>query len=95
MFDKRANGYARGEGIGTLVLKPLRDALLDNDPIHAIIRNTGLNQDGKTSVITQPSKDAQRELIERVYSEAGINPGETDFFEAHGTGELRIYPRVT
>ena len=86
MFDQRANGYSRGEGIGTLVVKPLTEALKANDPIHAIIRNTRTNQDGRTPGITMPSNDAQRSLILATYQEAGLDPSETDFFEAHGTG---------
>ncbi|KAG8533450.1 putative PKS/NRPS-like protein biosynthetic cluster [Bacidia gigantensis] len=86
MFDKRANGYARGEGIGTLILKPLSDALESNDPIHAVIRNTMMNQDGKTPGITMPSMSAQQALIEQTYRQAGLDVSGTDFFEAHGTG---------
>lgn len=86
MFDQRANGYSRGEGIVTLVLKPLKDALHDGDAIHAVIRNTASNQDGKTSGITVPNQKAQESLILSAYAQAGIDPGETDFFEAHGTG---------
>ncbi|POR36838.1 Polyketide synthase [Tolypocladium paradoxum] len=48
-FDHRAkSGFARGEGVGCLVLKPLDQALRDNDKIRSIIVNTGTNQDGKT-----------------------------------------------
>ena len=88
MFDSRANGYARGEGIGTLILKPLADALRDNDTIHAIIRNSGMNQDGKTPGITLPSQEAQTRLIQRTYQEVGLNPLDTDLLEAHGTGTV-------
>lgn len=52
MWDAGANGYARGEGIAAVMLKPLSRAEADGDPIHAIIRETGLNQDGKTPGIT-------------------------------------------
>lgn len=86
MFDQRANGYSRGEGIGTLVIKPLWAALQANDPIHAVIRNTRTNQDGRTPGITMPSLDGQRSLIQAAYREARLDPSETDFFEAHGTG---------
>ena len=86
MFDQRANGYSRGDGIGTLVIKPLSEALQANDPVHAIIRNTRTNQDGRTPGITMPSRDAQRSLIQATYQEAGLDPSETNFFEAHGTG---------
>lgn len=48
-FDHRANsGFARGEGVGCLILKPLDQAIRDNDHIYSTIVNTGVNQDGKT-----------------------------------------------
>lgn len=52
MIDAAANGYARGEGVATLVLKRLSDAISDGDHIECIIRETGTNQDGKTRGIT-------------------------------------------
>ncbi|PWY79152.1 polyketide synthase [Aspergillus heteromorphus CBS 117.55] len=87
-FDSRANGYGRGEGIATLVIKRLSDALAAGDPIRAIIRETGLNQDGKTETITTPSGDAQVAVIQDCYRRAGLNPRDTQYFEAHGTGTL-------
>ncbi|KAE8394085.1 hypothetical protein BDV23DRAFT_190741 [Aspergillus alliaceus] len=85
-FDEIASGYARGEGIGCLILKPLRDAIRDHDPIRAIIRGSGLNQDGRTPGITLPSGASQEALVRHVYQVAGLDPCETDFVEAHGTG---------
>jgi len=85
-FDDRANGYARGEAIGGLLLKPLSAALADGDTIRAVIRGSGTNQDGKTPGITMPSPEAQADLIRFVYDQAGLNMSETGFFEAHGTG---------
>jgi acyl transferase domain-containing protein len=85
-FDERANGYGRGEGTGVLILKPLSDALRDNDTIRAVIRGSGLNQDGHTPGITMPSKDAQAELIRSTYAAAGLDFDQTAYFEAHGTG---------
>lgn len=48
VFDDRGSGYARGEGAGVVVLKRLDLALQDGDPIHAVIANSGVNQDGRT-----------------------------------------------
>ncbi|KAE8822419.1 hypothetical protein PTNB85_10447 [Pyrenophora teres f. teres] len=85
-FDDRANGYARGEGIGVIILKPLDLALRDNDPIRAIIRGTAASSDGRTPGITMPSKDAQINLIRSAYHAAGVDVSETGYIEAHGTG---------
>lgn len=87
-FDHRAQGYGRGEGVATLLLKPVDDALRDGDPIRAVIRETALNQDGKTPTITSPSRQAQEELIRTCYSRAGLNPLETAYVETHGTGTM-------
>ncbi|KAK7976515.1 glycoside hydrolase [Apiospora arundinis] len=86
-FDSRADsGYAPGEGFGCLILKPLDQALRDNDKIRSIIVNTGINQDGRTVGMTTPSGEAQQRLIEEVYAKAGIDTQDTGFIEAHGTG---------
>ena len=85
-FDHRANGYARGEGFGVVVIKLLSDAIRDGDTIRAVIRSTGSNQDGHTPGVTQPSKDIQARLIRETYQKAGLNRAITRYVEAHGTG---------
>jgi acyl transferase domain-containing protein len=85
-FDSRANGYARGEGFGVVILKRLEDAIIDGDTIRAVIRSTGSNQDGRTPGITQPSSAAQERLIRETYRKAGLSTAFTQFCEAHGTG---------
>ena len=85
-FDAAADGYARGEGAAILVLKPLADATRDQDQIYAVIRATGVNQDGRTSGITVPNPQAQADLIRRVLSESGLRPEQIGYVEAHGTG---------
>ena len=86
MYDHRGTGYGRGEGVVSLVIKPLDHALRDGDNIRALIRNTGANQDGKTNGITFPSTEAQVNLMRSVYLAAGLDPVETEYVEAHGTG---------
>jgi acyl transferase domain-containing protein len=85
-FDERANGYARGDGVGVLFLKPLQDALDAGDTIRAVIRGSGSNQDGKTPGITMPNGLSQEALIRHVYQKAGLNPLDTSYVECHGTG---------
>jgi acyl transferase domain-containing protein/NADPH:quinone reductase-like Zn-dependent oxidoreductase/acyl carrier protein len=85
-FDERAGGYARGEGVGALILKPLEKAIADRDAIHAIISATGVNQDGHTTGMASPNKDSQEALIRTVYDKAKIAVDDIGYVEAHGTG---------
>ena len=85
-FDHRANGYARGEGVGSVIVKRLSDAIRDGNTIRAVIRGTGVNQDGRTAGISLPSSEAQESLMRSVYRNAGLNFKDTHMVEAHGTG---------
>ena len=87
-FDTRGVGYGRGEGVATLVLKRLEDAIQANDPVRAILCNTAVNQDGRTSGITFPNRVAQSDLQRHVFRGTGIKPTEIGYVEAHGTGTL-------
>lgn len=88
MWDKDANGYARGEGCAAIVLKPLSKAIEDGDHIECVIRGTGVNSDGHTTGITMPSPEAQTSLIRQTYQRAGLDPlrDRCQYFECHGTG---------
>ena len=90
MWDADADGYARGEGFASVVLKRLSSAIQDGDHIECIIRETGVNQDGRTTGITMPSNTAQTALIKETYAKAGLDiknlRDRPQFFHAHGTG---------
>ncbi|SPJ86884.1 uncharacterized protein FTOL_11909 [Fusarium torulosum] len=66
MWDASANGYARGEGVASIALKTLSQAIADGDTIECIIRETGVNQDGRTSGITVPRNVAQTTLMVQI-----------------------------
>jgi len=86
VFDASANGYVRSEGVGTVLLKPLTQALADNNRIYAVIHATGSNQDGHTKSVTIPSRQSQSQLMRAVYQQAKIDPKQVGYVEAHGTG---------
>ncbi|QKW37596.1 SDR family NAD(P)-dependent oxidoreductase [Actinomadura sp. NAK00032] len=85
-FDARANGFTRGEGCGVVVLKRLDHALRDGDRVHAVIRGSALNQDGRAGGFTAPNVLSQVSLIETALAEAGLEPADIGYVEAHGTG---------
>ena len=89
MWDADVDGYARGEGFAAVILKPLSQAIADNDHIECIIRETGINQDGRTKGITMPSATAQAALIRSTYARSGLDLTKVEdrpqYFEAHGT----------
>ena len=85
--DAHADGYVRSEGAGVVVLKPLRQALADRDPIYAVIRGSAINNDGRSSgSLGRPSRSGQERLLRRAYENAGVSPGSVQYVEAHGTG---------
>lgn len=85
-FDAAANGYARGEGAGVVLIKPLAQAQADGDPIYALIRGTAVTQDGHTNGITVPNGSAQERVMRLAYQRAGVSPKQIQYVEAHGTG---------
>ncbi|KAL9115269.1 MAG: hypothetical protein Q9227_001063 [Pyrenula ochraceoflavens] len=97
VWDADADGYARGEGVAVVILKRLSDAMAEGDHIECLIRETGSNQDGRSTGLTVPSSAAQAALIRQTYSKAGLNPrdpkDQPQFFEAHGTGTKAGDPR--
>ncbi|WP_429941312.1 amino acid adenylation domain-containing protein (plasmid) [Agrobacterium vitis] len=85
-FDRRANGYARGEGVGAIVLKGLEAAIRDRDPIQAVIRGVAINHGGKSASLTAPNPNAQAEVIRAALSDGDVAPDTISYIEAHGTG---------
>ncbi|QDZ12638.1 type I polyketide synthase [Devosia ginsengisoli] len=85
-FDRRANGYVRGEGIGAIVLMRETDALAQGRRTRALIRATAVNQDGRTPTLTAPDLHAQQAMMAALCNTADIAPHDVDYVEAHGTG---------
>jgi thioester reductase-like protein len=85
-FDAAADGYVRSEGCGVVVLKRLADAMAAGDPIWAVLRGSGVNQDGATAGLTVPSGEAQAALMRQTLALAQLEGDQIDVLEAHGTG---------
>ncbi|MEV6929978.1 SDR family NAD(P)-dependent oxidoreductase [Dactylosporangium sp. NPDC051485] len=85
-FDERANGFVRGEGGGVVVLKPLDRARADGDEIHCVILGSAVGNDGATEGLTVPGQAGQEAVLAAAYRRAGVDPGEVQYVELHGTG---------
>jgi acyl transferase domain-containing protein len=86
-FDTAANGYVRGEGVGVCILNPLRKAVADGDAVYAVVRGSGVNQDGYLPEgFTVPNVVSQIGLLDAVYAGAGVAPSAVDYVEALATG---------
>ncbi|CCK26521.1 hypothetical protein BN159_2142 [Streptomyces davaonensis JCM 4913] len=85
-FDAGADGIVRTEGCALVLLKRLSDALRDGDRVLAVLRGSGVNQDGRSNGLTAPSGTAQRDLLRSTVTRAGVDPTQVGMVEAHGTG---------
>ena len=85
-FSSTAKGYVRSEGWGTLILKPLDQAVNNEDHIYAVIRGSASAASGYSYSLTKPSTSAQEDVMNEVYKRCNISPSSVDYVEAHGTG---------
>eukprot|EP01038_Epipyxis_sp_PR26KG_P007976 gene7976-10816_t len=85
-FDESANGYARGEGCGVIILKRSKEAMDDNNKAYAVIKGSAVSQDGKSASLTAPNGLAQQRLIKNALKDANITAHDVSYIEAHGTG---------
>lgn len=85
-FDDDSDGTGGGEGVISILLKPLDKAIEDKDNIYAVIKGSAINQDGNSIGITAPNALAQEDVILRAWKNAQINPETISYIEAHGTG---------
>ncbi|MGP4092176.1 beta-ketoacyl synthase N-terminal-like domain-containing protein, partial [Streptomyces sp. KR55] len=85
-FGADADGFVDGEGVGAVLLRPLKDAIADGDRILGVIRGSAINAGGKTGGYTVPSAAAQAEVIRAALHRAQADPATVGYVEAHGTG---------
>ena len=82
-LDESANGYAKGEAVVAILLQKKSMA----KRIYATVVHTKTNNDGYEEMgITFPSYQTQRDIMRATYAEAGIDPHDVHYVEAHCTG---------
>jgi len=85
-FDANGDGYVRSEGGVVLVLRSDRAKAQRGTKVHARIKASGINADGRTVGLSLPSPYAQADLLREIYNDLDVAPNDLAFVEAHGTG---------
>lgn len=85
-FSNDGDGYVRGEGCGVVILKRKTDALNDHNHVHAYILGSAVKHDGLSNGFTAPNPQVQLETIRLAIEDAGVQPSDISFVEAHGIG---------
>ncbi|HEY0139907.1 MAG TPA: SDR family NAD(P)-dependent oxidoreductase [Thermoanaerobaculia bacterium] len=80
------DGFTPGEGVGTLVLKPVSKAIEDHDHIYAVIRASAYDHSGRSNGYSAPNPISQATLISHTLQKANIHPDTISYVEGHGTG---------
>ncbi|MBL6449561.1 SDR family NAD(P)-dependent oxidoreductase [Fulvivirga sp. 29W222] len=80
------DGFVPGEGVGSVLLKPLSKAIADNDQIYAVVTGSAYDHSGRSNGYSAPNPNAQANLIEHTLRKANVNPETISYIEGHGTG---------
>lgn len=91
--DAAADGHAPGDAVAVVVLKPLADAVADGDRVRAVIAGSAIGNNGRTGgTVLNPSLAGQVEVLRAAYEDAGVDPADVDYVEAHGSGSPLLDP---
>ena len=85
VFDARSSGFWPGEGCGFVMLATVAEAQRRGWPVLAWLRGAAMSSDGEGG-LTRPSAEGQLLAARRAWCNAGLDPAQADYFEAHGTG---------
>lgn len=88
-FDASSDGTVFSDGAGVVLLKRLEEAIHDGDTIYAVIKGTGVNNDGADKgSFTAPNSRGQAGAIAMAIQNAGVSPADISYVEAHGTATV-------
>ncbi|CAE7420883.1 pikAI [Symbiodinium sp. CCMP2456] len=86
-FDASADGFARGEGFGSLFIEEREEDLHgQGHGGHGTLLGSMANQDGRSSSLTAPNGPAQQRVINAALGLSGLIAAEVSAVECHGTG---------
>ncbi len=88
-FDAQASGTIGGDGLGVVLLKPLKKAVADGDHIHAIIKGSAMNNDGAGRIgFTAPGVRGQTQVVRAALRFSRVPADTVGYVETHGTGTV-------
>lgn len=82
-FDEARSGFVMGEGAGVLILEELEHARKRGAKIYAEIRGVGYT--GDAYHVSAPSGEGGRSAMTQAIIQAGLEPKDIDYVNAHGT----------
>ena len=82
-FDSRADGFARGEGLGSAFIRGGSDAEVSN---LVGLSGVAINHDGRAATITAPNGTAQQRVLRAALADRGTQGEDVTCIECHGTG---------
>ncbi|MBB3120980.1 alpha/beta fold hydrolase [Pseudoduganella violacea] len=85
-FGAGGEGFVPGEGVGAVVLKPLRLALEDGDSIYAVIRGSAVNHNGRSAGYTSSDPARQADVVRGALERAAVDPRSVAYIEAAANG---------
>jgi 3-oxoacyl-[acyl-carrier-protein] synthase II len=84
-FDANRDGFVMGEGAGALFIESLERAQERGAPIYAEIEGIGMSADAYHLTAPDPDGEGVRLALNSVLDNAGIDPADIDYINAHGT----------